>query len=162
MKTTYSEAFIEQALAKVFSRGDRTVRSMAGELNVSYFTLKNWMRKISVEKLSAAGGREKRPQDWRAEEQLVALHESHGLQGEALQGWCRERGLFAHHLTSWKDAFCMGGKEAAPAARELRTLKDENQQLKRELLRKEKALAEAAALLVPQKKFQALWEDEVK
>jgi len=29
-------------------------------------------------------------------------------------------------------------------------------------LRKEKALAEAAALLVLQKKFQALWEDEVK
>src|ERR1700681_4334660 len=153
MKTTYSEAFVEQALVKVFSRGDRTVRSIADELNVSYFTLKNWMRKISVEK---------RTQDWRPEEQLVALHESHGLQGEALQAWCRERGLFAHHLTSWKEAFCLGGKEAAPGARELRTLKDENQQLKRELLRKEKALAEAAALLVLQKKFQALWEDEVK
>jgi transposase-like protein len=162
MKTRYSAAFIEQALGKVFSRGDRTVRSMAGELNVSYFTLKNWMKKISVEKRSAAGGREKRPQDWRAEEQLVALHESHGLQGEALQGWCRERGLFAHQLTSWKEAFCMGGKEAAPGARELRMLKDENGQLKRELLRKEKALAEAAALLVLQKKFQALWEDEAK
>ena len=52
MKTTYSEAFIEQALGKVFSRGDRTVRSVAGELNVSYFTLKNWMKKISVEKRS--------------------------------------------------------------------------------------------------------------
>ena len=70
--------------------------------------------------------------------------------------------MFAHHLTGWKDAFCAGGKEAAPAARELRTLKDENQQLKRELLRKEKALAEAAALLILQKKFQALWEDEAK
>lgn len=31
--------------------------------------------------------------------------------------------------------------------------------LQRELRRKEKALAEAAALLVLQKKFQALWED---
>jgi transposase-like protein len=129
MKTTYSEAFVEQALVKVFSRGDRTVRSIADELNVSYFTLKNWMRKISVEKRSAPRGKEKRPQDWRPEEQLVALHESHGLQGEALQAWCRERGLFAHHLTSWKEAFCLGGKEAAPGARELRTLKDENQQL---------------------------------
>jgi hypothetical protein len=34
--------------------------------------------------------------------------------------------------------------------------------LQRELRRKEKALAEAAALLVLQKKFQALWEDEEK
>ena len=24
--------------------------------------------------------------------------------------WCRENGLFAHHLTSWKAAFCADGK----------------------------------------------------
>lgn len=40
------------------------------------------------------------------------------------------------------------------------TRKDEV--LQRELVRKEKALAEAAALLVLQKKFQALWEGEEK
>ena len=79
-----------------------------------------------------------------------------------LHGWCRERGLFAHHLTGWKDAFCSDGKGAAPVARELGALKGEIQQLKRELLRKEKALAEAAALLILQKKFQAFWEDEGK
>ena len=76
--------------------------------------------------------------------------------------------MFAHHLTGWKDAFCAGGKETAPAARELGALKGEIQQLKRELLRKEKALAEAAALLILlvaaldlmlQKKFQAFWAD---
>ena len=44
----------------------------------------------------------------------------------------------------------------------MRTLKDENDQLKRELTRKERALAEAAALLILQKKFRALWEGEVK
>jgi hypothetical protein len=41
-------------------------------------------------------------------------------------------------------------------------LKDQNEQLKGELLRKDKALAEAAALLVLQKKFRALWENEGK
>ena len=79
--------------------------------------------------------------------------------------------MFAHHLTDWKAAFCAGGKEVAPVARELGALKGEIQQLKRELLRKEKALAEAAALLILlvaaldlmlQKKFQAFWEDEGK
>jgi transposase-like protein len=164
MKATYTEAFVEQALVKVLSRGQRTVRAVAEELNVSYFTLKNWMKKISVKKRrSAIEGREKRPQDWSAEEQLGALHESHALEGEALQGWCRERGLFAHHLVGWKEAFCAGGKPThAAVGGELRTLKEENQHLKRELLRKEKALAEAAALLILQKKFQALWADEVK
>ena len=111
-------------------------------------------------KLSLVG--EKRPQDWSREEQLMALQESHGLQGEALNAWCRGKGLFAHHLESWKESFCAGNKEGGHEAREWRLLKDENQQLKRELLRKEKALAEAAALLVLQKKFQALWEEEGK
>ena len=58
-------------------------------------------------------------------------------------------------------AFCETAK-AGPGARELRIVKDENDQLKRDLLRKEKALSEAAALLILQKKFRALWEDDAK
>ena len=160
MKTKYSEAFIEQALVKVLTRGERTIESVAEDLNVKYHTLKNWMKRKSVSNAIAVT-KEKRPQDWCVEERLEALHETHGLIGESLQGWCRERGLFAHHLTSWKTAFCAEGKPA-PGIRELRQLKDENEQLKRELTRKEKALAEAAALLILQKKFHALWEDAVK
>lgn len=158
MGLRYSEAFIEQALMKVYSRGDRTVQSVADDLNVNCHTVKNWMKKKAVGVLAT---KEKRPQDWNAEQQLVALHETHGLSGEPLQAWCRENGLFAHHLASWKTAFCVEDK-AASGTRETRVLKDENEQLKRELVRKEKALAEAAALLILQKKFRALWEDEVK
>jgi len=44
----------------------------------------------------------------------------------------------------------------------LRQAKQKNDQLERQLRRKDKALAEAAALLVLQKKFQALWEGEEK
>lgn len=161
MKSKYSEAFIEQALVKLYSRGNRTVQSVAEDLNVNCHTVKNWMKRKVVRNLGASVTKEKRPQDWVAEEQLVALHETHGLTGEALHAWCRGKGLFAHHLASWKTAFCADGK-AAPGTRELRALKDENDQLKRELLRKEKALAEAAALLILQKKFRALWEGEVK
>ena len=161
MKSTYSEAFVEQARVKLLSRGDRTIRSVAEDLNVNHPTLKNGMKKVSVEKRRVPIGREKRPQDWRPEEQWVALHETHALSGEALHAWCRERGLFAPHLASWT-AFCAEGKGVVPGTREIRTLKDENEQLKRALLRKDKALAEAAALLISQKKFQALWEEEVK
>lgn len=160
MKSKYSEAFIEQAQVKLHTRGDRTIRMVAEDLNVSYHTLKHWMKRNAVSKVKVAT-KEKRPQDWIAEEQLLALHETHGLSGEPLQAWCRERGLFAHHLTNWRSAFCTDSK-AAPSVGELRLLKDENAQLKRELLRKEKALAEAAALLILQKKFRALWEGEAK
>jgi len=162
MESRYPEAFVEQALIKVYSRGNRTVQSVAEELNVNCFTLKHWMKMKSkkVGIMSVLDVKEKRPQDWNAQSKLVALHETHGLSGEALHAWCRENGLFAHHLKSWKAAFCADGKEA-PGTREIRVLKDENAQLKRNLLRKDKALAEAAALLILQKKFRALWEEEV-
>jgi hypothetical protein len=160
MKATYSEAFIEQALVKVFSRGQRTIKEVAAELHVDFYTLKYWMKRTSVPKKKAMPTTDKRPSDWTAAEKLTALQETHALSGEALNVWCREKGLFAHHLTSWKDEFC-APKTPAPAA-QMRTLKDENVSLKKEILRKDKALAEAAALLVLQKKFRALWEDEEK
>jgi transposase-like protein len=161
MKASYSKAFVEQAIVKVLTRGDRTVESVANELNMNHHTLKGWMKRGTVSKRSGLSTKEKRPQDWSAEDQLLALQESHALSGEMLNAWCREHGLFAHHLSSWKAAFCAEGK-ALPGNREHRILKDENEQLKRELIRKEKALAEAAALLILQKKFRSLWEGEVK
>ena len=127
MKPKYSEAFIEQAVVKLLSRGARTVREVALDLNVNYYTAKNWIKRGSVDSAGISPKKEKRPQDWSAQEQLVALHETHGLSGEPLQVWCRERGLFAHHLTSWKTAFCEAAK-TGPSTRELRCLKDENEQ----------------------------------
>jgi transposase-like protein len=165
MSITYTPAFIEQALVKVYSRGERTIASIAKDLNLSHYTLKGWMRsrsKVQPKSLAGLGtsGQDKRPQDWKPEEQLLALHQTHGLSEEERNAWCRERGLFAHHLVAWQQALLTPGSGATQ--QELRSLKDENQQLKRELVRKEKALAEAAALLVLQKKFRALWEDEAK
>ena len=161
MTAKYPEAFIEQALVKVYSRGDRSIKSVAEDLNVNHHTLKYWMKNKVVTNKDAPTAREKRPQDWTAAEQLAALRETHSLTGEALQAWCRERGIFAHHLASWEAAFCAVVKEPATGVREIRTLNDEIAKLKREIVRKNGALAEAAALLILQKKFRALWEDEV-
>ena len=162
MRKQYSDAFIEQALIKVYSRGERTIESVANEVNVGYQTLKNWVKRKSLDDVTASAAKEKRPQDWRRDEQLAALMETHGLSEEAMQAWCRERGIFPHHLDSWKRSFCT--QEPTPVAdgRELRILKDKYDDLKKELDRKERALVEAAALLVLQKKFRALWENEDK
>jgi transposase-like protein len=160
MKATYTDAFREQAVAKVYSRGDRTIRSIATELDVKYHTLKNWMKPKIPHKPGAAEA-VRRPQDWSAPERLQALCESHDLNDDTLGAWCRRHGLYPHHLQAWRDAFEHGEPRSASASRsEFRELKEENKQLERELKRKEKALAEAAALLVLQKKFQALWEDK--
>lgn len=165
-QTAYSEDFKEQALAKVYSRGDKqTIQSVADDLNINTYTLKNWMKTISLPpKGRPLKSKPKRPQDWRPEERLAALQETYGLDGEALNAWCRERGVFAHDLEQWKADFCNHGTtdETGGATRTIRALKTENQRLERELNRKEKALAEAAALLVLQKKFQALLGGEVE
>ena len=105
-----------------------------------------------------AGLQSKRPQDWSLADRLQILMESHGLDEDALNAFCREKGIFRHHLEQWQAAFTAGG--AADNRAQLRELKDTNNALKRELNRKEKALAEAAALLVLQKKYQALWEEK--
>ena len=161
MKRPYPIAFVEQALIKAASRGNRSLRSVAEELNIEYETLKKWMQRKSVAKIREEAKKEKRPQDWGRDEQFAALLQTHGLSEEALNAWCRERGLFPHHLESWKANFT----SEAPATtaqdiRSARSLKNENEKLRAELRRKEKALAEAAALLVLQKKFRALWDNE--
>lgn len=160
-KLIYSDGFKQQALFKVFSRGDKTIRDVAEELNLNRYTLKGWMR-MSVSKTEKKT-MAKRPIDWSLEERLTALQESHGLSEDALNAWCRKKGLFAHQLVEWKAAFCNQSQQLnhREDALELRTLKADKQRLERELNRKEKALAEAAALLILQKKYQALFEDAV-
>ena len=160
-KNQYSEDYKEQALFKVYNRGDRTIQSIAEELNINLFTLKNWMKKPLSHDKNRTVRRGKRPQEWPPEQRLAALQESYGLVGEALNAWCRERGVFSHHLAQWKAEFCASGGKSEDASA-LRTLKVENQRLERELNRKEKALAEAAALLVLQKKYRALLGGEVE
>ncbi len=100
---------------------------------------------------------------WSPAQRLLALNESHQLQGPALHAWCREKGLFEHQLKQWREAFCSTSEpDPHQAKAELRDLKVKHEQLQRDLRRKDRALAETAALLVLQKKFRALLEDEDK
>lgn len=154
----YSAEFIEHALGKALGRGDRTIASVADELNVKFETLKKWLNRYSSRR-SDVVSKEKRPHEWGRDEQFAALLETHSFNEEQLNAWCRERGLFPHHLEEWRAAFCApdaGGEKFKSD----KALRHENAELKKELKRKDKALAETAALLVLQKKLKALWEDE--
>jgi transposase-like protein len=161
----YTVGFKEQALVKVYSRSnEQSLQSIANSLNMNLTTLTGWMKKSEQSTNNPKPQKSKRPEDWSAEERLAALQQSYGLLGEDLNAWCRERGVFTHQLEQWKVNFCSHNdvdrqREQLSA---LRTLKVENQSLERELLRKDKALAEAAALLVLQKKFRALLGGEVE
>jgi hypothetical protein len=166
-KNQHSPEFIEQALGKARARGSRTLESVATELNMSLGTLKGWLKRSRL--LGAALPHAATlPGDvpagqWTPGQRLLALNESHALVGPALHAWCREKGLFEHQLIQWRDAFCAATQPAGVSVAEqrlahtaLRELQGRHEKLQREIHRKDRALAEAAALLVLQKKFQAL------
>jgi len=159
MTTRYTKAFKEQAIEKVLQRGHKTINSMADELNVNHHTLKNWLRPYDQRESMPKTLANKRPEDLGPEERFQLLMESSALEGEALNAFCRQKGIFSHHLEAWKKAFLFPPQNAVKTASD-KVLRDENKQLKKELNRKEKALAEAAALLVLQKKFNAFWEEK--
>lgn len=160
-KTNYTQAFKEEVVRKMLTRGNRTIADMAAEMNVPYHSVRNWLRNPKMAHLNHTGGGEKSSREWSPEQRLQALLDTNNLAPEALNAWCRERGIFPHQLQAWKAEFCLPAKPVTDAG-ELRKLKGELAGLQRELSRKEKALSEAAALLVLQKKYQALWEDEDK
>lgn len=160
--TRYSVDFKEQALIKVYNRGnDQSIQDIAKDLNVCWQTLTTWMKRAKLHNSRDLPSKSKRPQDWLPEERLAALQKTYGLMGEDLNAWCREQGLFVHQLEQWKADF-YSSQGGVSEKSQVHTLKAEIHGLERELLRKDKALAEAAALLVLQKKFRALLGGEVE
>lgn len=71
--------------------------------------------------------------------------------------YCRKKGLYPAQITQWKQAFFQVSSGYNKAI--LKHVQKENKQLKKELLRKEKALAEAVAILVLRKKLKDYYEE---
>ena len=75
----------------------------------------------------------------------------------------KHRGLFFEQIRAWRAACEQANDwDRASSARVNQATKEEKKRIKaleRDLQRKEKALAEAAALLVLRKKAEAIWGD---
>jgi transposase-like protein len=82
--TNYTQAFREEVVRKMLTRGDRTIADMAAELNVPYHSVRNWLRNPKMAHLHRAGGDEKRRQQLTAEQRLRALLDTHKLAPEEL------------------------------------------------------------------------------
>jgi len=104
-------------------------------------------------------GRPRKSGRWSPAEKLRIISEALGLKGEELGAFMRREGLHDSDLEGMRAAALEGLEpktvQRGPSPEEKRIAT-----LERELRRKEKALAEAAALLVLQKKFRALMEEE--
>lgn len=169
MRARYSESFKRQAVEKALSRSEETTMAeISDSLGIGHSTLHKWIAKFrdqpsgSHSEHDNAGidgvRKEKRPQDWSQEERLEMVIACGGLDEAAMNQLCRERGLYAHHVLQWKQDFISGSK--VNERTDAKSLKGEVRELKKELNRKDKALAETAALLVLQKKVSAIWGND--
>ena len=106
-------------------------------------------------------GRPRKSSKWSPEEKLRILTESAALSDDELGAFMRKEGLHEADLEEMRTA-ALAGLEPPRRSQGLTPEQKENKRLKRELERKEKALAEAAALLVLSKKYRAImgYEDD--
>ena len=155
----YPIAMKESVIKKVLM-GSKTQCEIAMEAGIGRSTLTYWLKNYRKNGNLKLSKKEKRPQDWTAEERIRALMETGSMSDEERASWCRKNGLFVHHLEQWeKDAISSITSKPGKGknANETRRLKKENAALRKELTRKEKALAETAALLVLKKKADSIW-----
>ncbi len=104
------------------------------------------------------------PEGWSSRDKFAAVLETAALNEADLGEYCRKRGLYPAQIAAWRSACEQANDwDRSSTARLSQATKDDKKQIKeleRELARKEKALAETAALLVLRKKAAAIWGDE--
>ena len=138
--------------------------SLAKEVGVPQPTLSRWARSlgrvslVSDKNMTATASRSRRPEDWSAQERLRVVIEASRLGEEELGELLRREGLHEETLEEWRDA-ALEALQPATAVKSRGGDKKKIKQLERQIARKDRALAETAALLVLQKKVREIWGD---
>ena len=149
--------------------------ALSKQVDVPQSTLSTWLRKAGIDTpfaylstIDEYAGMTKikkkatRPNDWKSEEKLKVVMEATALNDEQLGEFLREKGMYQTHLDQWRLKMLDGlqTKGFKNTAKKTKADAKEIKALKKELKRKDKALAETAALLVLKKKVQEIWGDE--
>ena len=158
----YSPELKEALLRRMLPPNNESITKISKEEGISEQTLRNWRDKARAEGI-AAPGKDAVPDDWSTQDKFLIVVETASMNETELAEYARKKGLYVEQIKAWRDA-CMnanGGvaKEAARLNKELKESVRERKKLEKELARKEKALAETAALLVLRKKADAIWGD---
>lgn len=160
----YSNDFKQSMIQKLLMPGGPSASALSETSGVSQTTLSRWLREAAsvalvandTDKKTPPPRKGRRPEDWSPAERLRVVQETAELSGSELGAYLRREGLHEATVDDWRDQVlaALGGKRKRN--REQKRIR----QLERELHRKDKALAETAALLVLAKKARALWGDE--
>lgn len=148
----YSEGFKNRAVARLLPPESADVVKVASETGVLVKTLERWREEVQSR---PAGGR-----TWTAGSRLDAVITTAALDEVSKSAWCREHGIYPVELEQWRlsAATALAEPEAARTSpHTTRADKKRIKELERELQRKDRALAETAALLVLSKKVAAIF-----
>jgi transposase len=160
MQKRYSEEFKEAIIKRMMPPHPTSVLQLCRETGVSDVTLYKW-RKDYQNRGVAVPTKKKKSEIWSAKDKLAAVIETASFNEIQLSGYCRSKGLFKEQIDQWKRAALTGYQNSTQfkkiQAHHRREDKQKIKKLERELNRKEKALAETAALLVLSKKWEAIW-----
>jgi len=162
--TRYSQERKAAVIKRMMPPDNTPIPVLVEETGISDVTLYHWRKQAKAKGLVVPGdGRN--PENWSSEDKFAVVVETAAMNEAELAEYCRKKGLFAEQVAAWKEN-CLQGNTSADqlsraARKEVQRALNENKQLRRELRRKEKALAETAALLALRKKMHAIWgEDE--
>ncbi len=159
MPPKYSPELKARMVAKLVAPGGPTAKALADETGIGQTTLSAWVRRARV---GLPGSDDppaaRRPQDWSAEERLRLVLDGSGLEESELGVFLRGQGVPLVTYRQWRQ-MALDGLGASLQSRRSSPERRRIQDLERELQRKEKALVEAAALLLLKKKARQIWGD---
>jgi transposase-like protein len=139
-----------------------SIRQIAGELDVGVATVQKWRQQLADNGHQLENDR---PEDnsFSAEQKFSAVIETALLSEHELAGYCREHGMYVDHVKKWKAVSIAAHTPNQESQYKLDSVRRADKKkiklLEKELNRKDKALAETAALLVLREKYNALWDN---
>lgn len=165
MPTHYSSKFKEKMVQKMAGPNAWSANALAAECGISQNTLSRWLREAKLgpmtdKKKSRTGSKRRR---WTPEEMMRVVLEAAGADEASRGALLRREGLHEADLERFRQDVLDAAKAGTEARRKSRGPSPEQKrirQLEKELKRKERALAEGAALLVLRKKVEALFPSE--
>ncbi len=148
----YGQAFKDRAVARLLPPESSAAELVAREAGDGVGTLERWRED--------AQSRPARGRAWTARARLEAVIATAALPEAGKSAWCREHGMYPAELDQWHSsasAALAAPEEARASPQATRQDRKRIKELERELLRKDRALAETAALLVLSKKVAVIF-----
>lgn len=160
--SSYSTEYKSAIVSKLLGSKPPSIAELSKKTGIAQPTLYLWLKIARSSEPLGIPKRIKRVSNWTKKEKLKALLDTANMSEEQVNAFCRKNGVYAAQLEQWKTELMdeLEGKGASQQkTKQIKTLEAELNQLKKELKRKDKALAEASAILFLKKKAQELWGD---